>query len=334
MVSCFSTRRILSTRPIRAESKWPLKCPSRSTNFYSVMLEDRHYMREEGHLNFGNWSSSPVIILLIINTVVFALQCINRVYIQSPIEWSVLALSDNGLKSGFLWQVLTFQFMHVSFMHFLFNSIMLFLFGKPIEAALGNGRFWEIYFAGGTAGGIMQGTLGLMFPAHFGGVTMGASAGVSALLAMFCLIHRHAVIRLMLILPVKAFHVLIGSLAIATFFVLVPSNDGVAHAAHLGGMLAAIGYYQYIMGRERRLFNWRPYADVAPRPTRATRVRAERKPKWKRQAHAPEPDVSPTEFISREVDPILDKISKNGIQSLTPEERQVLERARSKMGKR
>lgn len=299
------------------------------------MLEDRHYMRYEDQVGFRHWTSSPVIVVLIINTVVFALQCINRVYIHSPIEITLLGLSSGGLKSGFLWQVVTFQFMHVSFMHFLLNSIMLYMFGRPIESALGNGRFWEIYLAGGTAGGILQGTLGLLSPAHFGGVTMGASAGVAALLAMFCLLHRHAVIRLMLIIPVKAFHVLIGSLAIATFFVLVPSRDGVAHAAHLGGMLAAIGYYQYIMGRERTLFNWRPYAGVAARPAKVVKFRRERSARRRRPPRVEEePDVSPTEFISREVDPILDKISKEGIQSLSPQERQILERARSRMGKR
>jgi membrane associated rhomboid family serine protease len=299
------------------------------------MLEDRHYMRYEDQFGFRNWASSPVIILLLINSVVFALQCVNRAYIHSPVEISVLALSTEGLRSGFLWQIVTFQFLHVDFMHFLLNSIMLFLFGKPIESTLGNARFWEVYLAGGSAGGILQGTLGLLFPLHFGGVTMGASAGVSALLAMFCLLHRNAVIRLMLILPVKAFHVLIGSLAIATFFVLVPSRDSIAHAAHLGGMLAAIGYYQYILGKERRLFNWRPYADIAPRPAKMVNPASERKPRWKRPSKLEhEEDVSSTEFISREVDPILDKISKEGIQSLSPRERQILERARSKMGKR
>ena len=163
---------------------------------------------------------------------------------------------------------------------------------------------------------------------------MGASAGLSALLAMFCLIHRHAVIRLMLIIPVKAFHLLIGSLVIATFFVLVPTGSGVAHAAHLGGMLAAIGYHRYILSRERRLFNWQPYADVTPRSAKIMGARPIRKPRWRRQPSQEEEDISPTEFISREVDPILDKIAKDGIQSLTPRERQILERARAKMGKR
>jgi hypothetical protein len=52
---------------------------------------------------------------------------------------------------------------------------------------------------------------------------------------------------------------------------------------------------------------------------------------WRRQAPPPGEDLPPAEFISREVDPILEKISAHGIQSLTPRERRILELARDKM---
>ena len=55
---------------------------------------------------------------------------------------------------------------------------------------------------------------------------------------------------------------------------------------------------------------------------------------WRRSRKEPAPDVSATDFISREVDPILDKISRHGIHSLTPRERAILKAARAKMEKR
>jgi hypothetical protein len=103
-----------------------------------------------------------------------------------------------------------------------------------------------------------------------------------------------------------------------------------AHGAHLGGMLTGIVFVKWSgwvagadglwgMGDRRR----------APRPmVRATVLRAVRRPR-----RTPE-ELPPAEFISREVDPILEKISAQGIHSLTERERQILESARSKMARR
>lgn len=293
------------------------------------MLENRDYMRGD-YGGSGRWTASPTIILLVINTVVFALQGINRVYLHSPIE-GMLALSGAGLKQWYLWQPVTFQFLHLSASHFFFNSIALYMFGRPVERALGNGRFWEIYFLSGITGGLLQAALGMLVPRFFGASTMGASAGVAGLVAAFCLKDRNATVLLFFVLPVRAGNLLIGALAVAGFFVLVPSETGIAHAAHLGGMLATIGYFRWILGAERRLFNWRPYADV--HNEESERVVADRKSfRQRAQRTAPETPV-PKDFVSAEVDPILDKISAHGIQSLTERERIILDSARRKMSK-
>lgn len=294
------------------------------------MIESRDYMRSD-YEGPARWTASPTIILLVVNTVVFALQCINRVYLHSPIEW-LLAVSGTGLKQWYLWQPITFQFLHLSASHFFFNSLALFMFGRPVERALGNGRFWEIYFLSGIVGGLLQAGLGILIPQHFGAPTMGASAGVSGLIAAFCLKDRNATILLMFVLPVRAWNLLIGSLAVATFFVIVPSEPGIAHAAHLGGMLAAMGYFRWILRPERRLLNWRPYAGVAPAEVEREQESVGSVTLRKRKIIAA--DVPPKDFVSAEVDPILDKISAHGIQSLTERERKVLEAARKKMERR
>jgi len=219
---------------------------------------------------------------------VFVLQNINRVYVHSPVE-GYLELSSAGLAHGFIWQLLTFQFLHWSSWHFFLNSVMLFIFGRPVEMALGRGRFLEVYFFSGAMGGLLQGLLGLVFPTHFGLPTMGASAGVSGLLAMFCLLHRDQTILFMFVLPMRAWHLLIASLFVAGFFVLVPAEPGIAHAAHLGGMLAAMAYEKWFLRRERRLFNWRAYSDVL-RSRRIHQPRSEPDPGQNLGARHPKPD--------------------------------------------
>jgi membrane associated rhomboid family serine protease len=298
------------------------------------MLEDRHYMRSD-YEGSTRWTASPTIVLLVINTLVFALQCVNRVYLRSPIEGEV-ALSAEGLRTLKVWQLFTFQFLHADFLHFLCNGLGLYMLGRPVERSLGRGRFWEIYFASGTAGGLLQGGLGLLVPQHFGWHTVGASAGVCGLLAAFCLMYRDETIRVMFVLPVRAWNVLIASLVIAAFFVLVPSEPGVAHAAHLGGMLATIGYFRWLLAAERRLFDWRPYADAMRAQRREEAPVRRKKPLWSRAAASETQPrrATPEEFISKEVDPILDKISKQGIHSLTDDERRVLQAARTRMEQR
>lgn len=296
------------------------------------MLGDRDYMRSNDGDRWA-WMASPTAVLLAVNAAVFAFQCINTFYIGSPVE-RLLALSADGLRQGFLWQLLTFQFLHFDFLHFLFNSIGIWFLGRAVENTAGRARFWEIYLLAGTLGGLLQAVLGLVFPSIFGGITMGASAGLSGLLAVFCLLFRDAELRLFFFIPVKAFHLLVGSLVLAAFFVLVPVEGGIAHAAHLGGLLAGVAYYHWVLRHERRLFDWRPYADAAsyrsrPRATLMSRMHVSR-----RRPSPPVEELPPAEFISKEVDPILDKISQHGIQSLTDREKKILERARSKMAKR
>ncbi len=128
---------------------------------------------------------------------------------------------------------------------------------------------------------------------------------------------------------------------ISLFFTIVPVDPGVAHAAHLGGMLAGLGFvklgwhhdyielpWQGLSARLRYLFRRRQPAPVlTPRFTSATAASA-------KQSQSAKPVGDDTDYITREVDPILDKIAAQGIQSLTAREKKTLEDARARMGKR
>jgi membrane associated rhomboid family serine protease len=275
--------------------------------------------------------------------VVFALQCINDVYLRSLLH-EKLALTDACFRRGWLWQLITFQFLHGGLFHLIFNLIVFWWAGPFCENVLGKSRFLVAYFGSGVAGGILQGLLMVAFPDHFGSYTVGASAGVSGLLAIFCLLIKDQQIRFNFILPMRAIVLLYISLGIALFFTLVPSGRGgyTAHAAHLGGLLAGMAWIKLGWHRDYIRLPWESWLEAwrerrARRPIRMPRglsnvTAAAAAARSRKQAA--EKSSGPTEFISKEVDPILDKIAAKGIHSLTDEEKKILASARSRMERR
>jgi hypothetical protein len=112
---------------------------------------------------------------------------------------------------------------------------------------------------------------------------------------------------------------------------LLFARDGVAHAAHLGGMLTGIVFVKWA-GH----WHWPQLRQVFRRPTPRVLVatRSEKATPWRPAKSDRTADLPADEFISQEVDPILDKISQHGIHSLTERERRILEAARQKMARR
>lgn len=289
------------------------------------MLDDRSYMRDDPHRS--RWSANTVVIVVLI--VCFALQNIAAFYFRLPVE-EYLALSRDGIEKGFLWQLLSFQFLHGGLGHLFSNLLGLFFLGRMVEGRLGTREYLKIYLFSGLGGGLLQLTLSWIFPAFFGGLVMGASAGVLGIVAAFALMDPEAQILLSFFIPLKAKHLLWIELGIAVFFTLVPVGRGVAHAAHLGGILTAMIYMRWSISRPS--IDWNP---LKARQRKRELVQAASKAvRWRTSRSNPSQDVPSEEFISREVDPILDKISAHGIHSLTPREREILEAARAKMSKR
>jgi membrane associated rhomboid family serine protease len=280
-------------------------------------------------------------ILMVVLIVVFAVQCVNDVYLQSFLErW--LALTPECFSKGYLRQLLTFQFLHGGLGHIAGNLICLWFFGRFVENVLGKQRFLIAYFGCGIVGGILQTLLMTFFPAHFGMFTYGASAGVAGIFAIFVLLLPTSEVRLYFLLPVPAMALLWVMFGISLFFTLVPSprGGGIAHAAHLGGILAGIAWVKLGWHRDfvrlpwEGWFNGRRLRERRERKRESARVASLKIPGVSRGKSEEPANLPSEEFISREVDPILDKISQHGIQSLTERERKILEAARNKMAKR
>jgi rhomboid family protein len=299
------------------------------------MLGDRHYMRSR--TGTPRWPVS--IVLMIAITAAFGLQQINEVYFHSNI-YPYLVLSPVGLSHGYIWQLVTFQFLHGGLWHLLCNLVGIWFFGRFVEERLGPGNFLKLYFASGVFGGLLQSLLGWVLPSYFGGGVVGASAGVFGLLAAFAVLEPESEIYLFCVFPVKSKYLLIAVTGIAIFFTIVPSDGGVAHAAHLGGIMAGVAYIRWGLYSRSWSLNWLRFRNLDWRPFKERHRKRELvkvasiKPVPWPQRKEPVMDEETTEdFISHEVDPILDKISAHGIQSLTPRERKILEAARARMEK-
>src|ERR1051326_7121887 len=98
------------------------------------MLENRDYMR----LTPDRRTMSATVALLVINLAVFVLQL---TALPRIIPEGYLVLSLDGLRHGFVWQLLSFQFLHASWLHLILNSLGLYFFGRPVEIVLGRFRF-------------------------------------------------------------------------------------------------------------------------------------------------------------------------------------------------
>jgi membrane associated rhomboid family serine protease len=298
------------------------------------MLEDREYMRASGRRPSFEWRWSLTTIILVVNVVVFVTQSVAGLFLKPRAIENLFALSIGGLQSGLLWQPITFQFLHAGVWHLLANLMVIYFFGPPVEQIMGRRRFLSIYFGSGMFGGLLQLAAALVLPSHFGAAgVVGASAGAFGLVASFALLHPEQPLTLLLffIIPfsMRAKFLLLFEVLLTVYGIIVPFGN-IAHVAHLGGLMVGLAVTRWggapmwpSLHRSRRsILRPRELAGVH----RVLR-------QWPAASPAPA-ELPPGEFISKEVDPILDKISAHGINSLTPRERRILEAASAKIDRR
>ena len=163
--------------------------------------------------------------------------------------WFTRALALWPLGAGFLpWQVVSYSFLHGSITHLFFNMLGLWMFGSDLERLWGPKRFLQFYFASVLTAGLTQ----LLFAALTGAIypTVGASGGLFGLLLAFGMMFPNRMIMpLFPPIPMKAkyFVAIFGGLEL--LFGVTGTLQGVAHFAHLGGMLGGFLMIRYWQGR-------------------------------------------------------------------------------------
>ena len=262
------------------------------------------------------------------------------------------------LASGFRpWQLFTYMFMHASWQHLFFNMFAVWMFGRIIEQTMGRNRFLFYYLTCGLGAGLMQELVQLMEYWYYGygsieivatstGIipiadalngwnTVGASGAVYGILLAFGVTFPNERLFIFPIpVPIKAKYFVVGYAVIELLSALSQKGDGVAHMAHLGGMLVGLllllywrggggkgsrgGYSNYDRGTNSwtGLRSWfsslwgkkEPHIDV----TYGGRYNQEAA--YRQQKKEQE----------EELNRILDKVKKNGYDGLTPEEKRRL----------
>ncbi len=266
---------------------------------------------------------------------------------------SMLGLHFFMAKDFHLYQFVTYMFLHGGFTHIFFNMFALWMFGAVVERVWGPKKFLFYYISCGIGAGFVQeiaqyvnymmmgldtfdrvniaGTIMLTADYLNLWTTIGASGAVYAILLAFGMIFPNE--RLFIIpfpFPIKAKWLVVGYIAIELFSALSGPGDGVAHTAHLGGML-----FGFIMIRY-----WRKHPESSNRFGRnrgqeffdnMKRRFDERKQNGRRWVDEPDEEPryreeppKPKRKNQEEIDAILDKIRKSGYDSLTKEEKKKL----------
>jgi membrane associated rhomboid family serine protease len=181
--------------------------------------------------------------LLIANGLVFLLQAVLGDRVFTAFELWPLGMPEVYAAQGaaFMpWQLLTYGFMHGSLSHLLFNMLALAMFGAQLEYVWGNRRYLAYYLVCVVGAGLCQLVVASWMLAQGQGIAhaVGASGGVFGLLLAYGLLFPNQ--RVMLLIPpvpMKARTLVIVYGVLSLLFGITGTQSGVAHFAHLGGML-------------------------------------------------------------------------------------------------
>jgi len=267
-------------------------------------------------IRFGGPLTSAVKALLIANGVVFVVQIIFYIGWSRPVFpvpaykgltpfEQLFALTPALVVDNLnIWQLLTHCFLHdvENILHVAMNMFMLWMFGGDVERALGRSRFLILYFGAALAGGLCM--MPWYFIAKYVPV-LGASGAVFGAMAAYARLYPGRRLLVFGVVPVKARTVVLVLAGIDLLAAITGSDAGTAHLAHLGGF--AVGWFFLSLQRSASEFN--------------------RAKEYKKTVRAQQQDRE----VRDEVDRLLAKVGREGLNSLTARESKFLKRASKRL---
>ncbi len=258
----------------------------------------------------GNSGITPSIkFLLIITIAVYILQIL-------PFPGNLLVqfgslIPYSTFKEFQFWRFFTFMFLHDTALpfHILFNMLMLWMFGVEVENLWGSRRFTTFYLLCGAGSGLFS-IFHLFNPALSSTPVIGASGAVLGVLTVYAYYFPQRQVLLFFVLPINI-RVVVIAFALFSLYGSLALHGIISHLTHLGGIIVAICYvklYPLISG-------W--YESIA-------HIHSEMQSQKKAMEIANE-----KKFFEEQIDPILAKISREGMGSLTKQERDLLKKASS-----
>jgi membrane associated rhomboid family serine protease len=283
-----------------------------TTNFRCDTLGDMRLSGRKPSPTTRRWTQRPRVVLLGLigaNIGVFVAQLFLDAYEPGFVR-EYLALSDHGLRSAYGWQFITAAFLHDGPWHLLGNMFLLYLLGRDVESIIGQRQFLFLYLTGTVAG-----ELGHLFLMPESSALLAASGGPAAVVVAYAAIlpelELTSMILFLLPIRLKAKHLGYAAFSLAVLGIIFDRSAMVAHSSFLGGCVAG-WFYAHLLGFGR--------------PSILQRALSQRRAETERYNA-----MTPEEFIAEEIDPLLDKISREGMASLTRAERKLLAKAREKI---
>ncbi len=264
-----------------------------------MMLNNQGY-------RFGGGGMIPPAVknLLFANGIVYLMLIINQGLANVLLEY--FALSRGGVIYEFkIWQLASYMFLHDpgGIMHILFNMFFLWMFGADLEREWGTKEFLKYYFITGIGAGVLN---IIMSPAP----TIGASGAIYGIMLAYALRWPDRLIYIYFLFPVKMKY-FIAFLALISFFSTFNAyGSGIAHAAHLGGIVIGFIYLKY----------WYAFYKLKS----STKGWFKDKSSANNMRYTKGGDDK-TEYYRRVIDELLDKINRVGYLNLTDEEKKILE---------
>jgi len=198
---------------------------------------------------YPRWSPA-VRILIITCIVVFALQTFEEISGGRTLTRTFGLVPALVTQSFFLWQLVTYIFLHGGAFHILFNMLGLWMFGSDLERLWGFRKFTTFFFVCGIGAGIVTVLVSPSSPV----ATIGASGALYGILLAFGMLFPNRII-IFIIFPLRAKYFVLIMGGLAFYSSLAANGNGIANIAHLGGMLFGLLYLKG--GRVMPEFRWR-----------------------------------------------------------------------------
>ena len=257
--------------------------------------------------------------LIFINILIFILGALFFSFVSNQFQYpNWLALSSNFKNVlWFPWTLLTYGFFHSEPIHLIFNLIFLYYISTLFFTFFNTKQFLTVYFLGSFFAGLIFVAYGFFF--NYSNLIVGASASIMAIFIAVATYAPNYSFRLPLIGYVKIWHLAVLYLFIDVAQLLSENTGG--HIAHLSGSLVG---FAFAMLMKKGIDISEIFIFKKKKNTTFKKV-YKNKPVKKYQSVR----VSDVNFTQRQIDEILEKISKSGYESLTKEEKEFLFKANS-----
>ena len=284
------------------------------------------------NVRFAGPLTPMVLRLLIINIAIFIVQNFFHFFFNSGVFEQVFALSYIGLVHEFkLWQLFTYMFLHGSLLHLLFNMLALWVFAGDLENLWGSKVFLKYYLYCGTGAGLFIAAMN--FYAYSQGIsalsiTLGASGAIYGILLAYGMTWPNRTVMLYFVFPIKIKYLVLIFGLIEFMGTFSAQQGGISHIGHLGGLISGFILMKFVVPNK-------PRTSIKSETSSATFSNVKNKITQpfgsffkKRRLQKKRHEIETRIKAKKIIDDLLEKIARQGMSALTPQERQDLEWAR------